>query len=490
MKVAIHEVREQNKIAEACICYTGDILDEYRDKYTLEYYVNLAKNIEKEGAHILGIKDMSALLKPYAAHKLIKTLKRETGLPIHLHTHDTTGNGVATVMLAAEAGVDIVDTAMNSMSGLTSQPALNSVVEALKHTSRDTGFDTSKMQSIDNYWQAVRPIYTEFESDLKSSTAEIYRYEIPGGQYSNLKPQVESFGLGSRFTEVKHMFKEVNQMLGDIIKVTPTSKAVGDMAIFMVQNNLTSENILDEGKDLAYPDSIVSYFKGMMGQPQGGFPKELQKIVVKNEEIITVRPGELLPDEDFDAIRMSLQTENYIPTESDLISSALYPKVYQKYRQTVDEDGSFRHMESDVFFHGLREGETCEVKIRSGKVVVIKLLEIGKLSEEGKRTLTYEVDGNRRIFEVAEKNAVKKVKTEVIMADHSDPLDIGTSIPGNLVKLTVTEGDEVKKDQTIAIIEAMKMETIVTAPQDGTVDKVYVKASETLEKGQLLVKLK
>lgn len=490
MKVAINEVRNQNKVAEACICYTGDILDEYRDKYSLEYYVNLAKNIEKEGAHILGIKDMSALLKPYAAHKLIKTLKQEVGIPIHLHTHDTTGNGVATVMLAAEAGVDIVDTAMNSMSGLTSQPALNSVVEALKHTSRDTGLDPKKIQAIDNYWQAVRPVYKEFESDLKSSTAEIYRYEIPGGQYSNLKPQVESFGLGSRFDEVKHMFKAVNDMLGDIIKVTPTSKAVGDLAIFMVQNNLTPENILTEGKDLAYPDSIVAYFKGMMGQPQGGFPEALQKMIVKNDAIITCRPGELLPDEDFEAIKESLREGDYEPTHSDIISSALYPKVYKNYRKAIKDEGSFRFMESDVFFYGLREGETCEVKIRSGKVVVIKLLEIGKLNENGMRTLTYEVDGNRRIFDIYEKDAQKKEVASVVLADPSDPKDIGTSIPGNLVQLTVTEGETIKAGQTIAIIEAMKMETIVTAPEDGEVSKIFAFAGETLEKGQLLIKLK
>jgi len=490
MKVAIHEVREQNKIAEACLCYTGDILDEYRDKYSLDYYVKLAKSIEKEGAHILGIKDMSALLKPYAAHKLIKTLKQEISIPIHLHTHDTTGNGVATVMLAAEAGVDIVDTAMNAMSGLTSQPALNSVVEALKHTSRDTGFDTTKLQSIDNYWQAVRPIYAEFESDLKSSTAEIYKYEIPGGQYSNLKPQVESFGLGSRFSEVKHMFKSVNQMLGDIVKVTPTSKAVGDLAIFMVQNDLTPENILVEGKDLAYPDSIVSYFRGMMGQPQGGFPKELQKMIVKNESIITTRPGELLEEEDFKSIKRSLETEQYTPSHSDLLSYALYPKVYKNYRKALEEDGSFRYMESDVFFHGLREGETCEVKIRSGKVVVIKLLEIGKLNDDGKRTLTYEVDGNRRLFEIIEKDAVKKERVSVQLAEGNNPNDIGTSIPGNLVQLLVKAGDQVQPDQTIAVIEAMKMETIVTSSVEGTVDQVFVSAGDTLEKDQLLLKLK
>jgi len=376
------------------------------------------------------------------------------------------------------------------MSGLTSQPALNSVVEALKHTSRDTGFDTTKMQSIDNYWQSVRPIYNDFESDLKSSTAEIYHYEIPGGQYSNLKPQVESFGLGSRFNEVKFMFKEVNTLLGDIIKVTPTSKAVGDMAIFMVQNNLTKDNILTEGKDLSYPDSIVSYFRGMMGQPQDGFPSELQKIVVKNETIITKRPGELLPPEDFDKIYETLKQDNYKPSESDLLSYALYPKVYKTYLESIENEGSFRHMESDVFFHGLREGETCEVKIRSGKVVVIKLLEIGKLNDQGKRTLTYEVDGNRRVFDMVEKNAQSKSVVEVIKADPKNPCDIGSSIPGNIIKILVSEGDIVIKDQAVAIIEAMKMETVITANQEGCIDKITVTTGETIEKGQLIIKMK
>src|SRR5699024_2932422 len=268
------------------MCYTGDILDDNKDKYTLQYYVDLAKELVDGGAQIIGIKDMSALLKPYAAFKLIKALKDEVDVPIHLHTHDTTGNGVATVLMAAEAGVDIVDTAFNSMSGLTSQPALNSVVAALENTSRATGIDLDKAEEISQYWAAVRPIYANFESELKSGTTEIYNYEIPGGQYSNLKPQVESFGLGHRFGEVKQMYKDVNNMLGDIVKVTPSSKMVGDMAIFMVQNDLTPENIEKEGEKLDYPDFVVTNLKGMMGQLLGGFPKNIKKIVLKAEEPI------------------------------------------------------------------------------------------------------------------------------------------------------------------------------------------------------------
>ncbi len=311
MEVATDEVLKQNKVAEACMCYTGDILEGYRDKYSLQYYVNLAKDIEKTGAHILGIKDMSALLKPYAAVKLIKALKNEVSIPIHLHTHDTTGNGVATVLMAAHAGVDIVDTAFNSISGLTSQPALNSIVAALENTDRDTGLDLTDMQKLSDYWSAVRPVYSQFESGLKSGSAEIYKYEIPGGQYSNLKPQVESFGLGHKFEEVKEMYKKVNEMLGDIIKVTPpSSKVVGDLAIFMVQNDLTPENIYEKAEKMAFPDSAVSYFKGMMGQPMGGFPEKLQKLVLKGEEPITCRPGEMLPPEDFEKIREHLKEKH------------------------------------------------------------------------------------------------------------------------------------------------------------------------------------
>lgn len=485
MKVAIDAVRNQNKIAEACLCYTGDILDEYRDKYSLNYYVDFAKKIEKSGAHILGIKDMSALLKPYAAKKLIKALKESVDLPIHLHTHDTSGNGVSTIILAAEAGVDIVDTAYNSMSGLTSQPALNSIVEALKYTERDTGINTDKIQAIDDYWQAVRPIYQKFESGLKSSTAEIYKYEIPGGQFSNLKPQVESFGLGSRFNEVKEMYRSVNHMFGDIIKVTPSSKAVGDMAIFMVENDLTPENILTLGKDLNYPDSVISYFRGMMGQPQNGFPLDLQKIIVKNESVISKRPGSLLKPLDFDLVKETLTLEN--PTEADLLSSALYPKVFEDYLKYQKESGNFRHMDSDVFFHGLREKETCEVAVGEGRLHVIKLLEIGKL-KDNKRMLTYEVDGYRRVYEAIDDHT-KQSENLMRMADTNNDFEIASPIPGQIVKLMVSVGDCVEVNSTLAIVEAMKMETVIKTPVSGFVKNIYVKGKDQVKKGQLIIEL-
>jgi pyruvate carboxylase len=493
MEVAIDEVIKQGKVAEASICYTGDILDEYRDKYSLQYYVDLAKELENRGAHILGIKDMAALLKPYAAHKLVKALKEEISIPIHFHTHDTSGNGVATLLMATEAGVDIVDTAFNSMSGLTSQPALNSIVEALKNTDRDTGFDSKNIQMLSDYWRDVRPVYYKFESDLKSSSTEIYEYEIPGGQYSNLKPQVESFGLEHRFDEVKQMYKSVNVMFGDIIKVTPSSKAVSDMAIFMVQNNLTPENIYELGKDLSYPDSVVAFFEGMMGQPMGGFPERLQKLVLKEIKPITNRPGELLPEHDFEADRKSLEDEfKYKPAVEDLISYALYPKVFKEYLQFKQEYGNLSTIGSDIFFHGLYEGETCEVEV-DNHTLQIKLVSIGKLDDESNRRILFEVNGNRREIKMFDK--VSKEKNEFLgkittYVSESNPNEIGSSIPGKLIKISVSEGDEVKEGQEVAIVEAMKMETVITSKVSGMVEKIYVSVEDSLESRELIMMIK
>ena len=492
MEVAIDEALKSGKIAEACICYTGDILDESKDKYTLDYYVKTAKEIEKTGAQILGIKDMSSLLKPQAAYKLIKALKNEIGIPIHLHTHDTSGNGVATVFMAAYAGVDIADTAFNSMAGLTSQPALNSVVAALEHTDRSTGLKLDDLQKISDYWAAVRPVYKNFESGLKSGTAEIYKYEIPGGQYSNLKPQVESFGLGHRFEDVKKMYMAVNNMFGNIVKVTPSSKAVGDMAIFMIQNGLTPENIYDKGKDMAFPDSVVSYFKGMMGQPMGGFPEELQKLVLKGEKPITGRPGELLEPEDFGKIESYLRDNYKIePKKEDVLSYALYPKVFEDYLKYVEENGDLSRMDSDVFFHGLREGETCEVEIEEGKTLVIKLIEIGKLDDDGNRTLYFEVNDSTRAVKIHDK-ASKTIKETSLtkLADPKNKLEIGASIPGTIIKVLVEPGQKVKENQLVAIIEAMKMETQVLSPVNGSVKSIFVKEGQKVESGELLIMLK
>ena len=491
MEIAIDEVLNQNKIAEASICYTGDILDETRDKYSLKYYVDLAKKLEKRGAHILAIKDMSALLKPMAADKLVRALKNELSIPVHLHTHDTSGNGVVTVYAAANAGVDIVDTAFNSMAGLTSQPPLNSVIAALNNTDRDTMLNLDDMQEISDYWEAVRQVYNKFESGLKTGTAEIYKYEIPGGQYSNLKPQVESFGLGHRFEEVKEMFKTVNDMLGDIVKVTPSSKAVGDMAIFMIQNDLTPENIYERARDMDFPDSIVSYFEGMMGQPEGGFPKDLQRLVLKGKEPITCRPGELLPPEDFDAVKKMLGEKYGLEgTDEEALSYALYPKVFEDYLKNIKTEGSFRFMGSDIFFHGLEEGETCEVKVAEGHKLIIKLVQV-KINDDGTKDLAFEVNGNRRVITVKDKNAVnlKSASIEKVMADTGNQYEIGANIPGNVYKILVKQGDKVESGQPIAVLEAMKMETNVLAPLAGTVAKIHVKEGQKVISGELIAEL-
>ena len=492
MEVALDETLNQGKIAEACICYTGDILDDSRTKYNLDYYVRMAKTLEKKGTHILGIKDMSGLLKPVAAKKLIEALKNEISIPIHLHTHDTSGNGVATLMMAAAAGVDIVDAAFNSMSGLTSQPALNSIVAAMDSTERETGIEADGIQKISDYWAAVRPVYKQFESDMMTGSAEIYKYEMPGGQYSNLKSQVESFGLGHKFNDVKEMYKAVNEMLGDIVKVTPSSKAVGDMAIFMVQNELTPENIYEKAKDIDFPDSIVSYFEGMMGQPEGGFPEELQKLVLHGKKPITCRPGELLPDEDFEAIKKKLRDEFGLKgTEKEALSYALYPKVFEDYLKSLEKDGNFRLMGSDIFFHGLAEGETCEIKIAEGKELVVRLDNAREVDEEGFINVIFEVNGNRSAVKIKDAAAnIAATASQIVYADAEDPSEIGANIPGNIVKVLVKEGDEVDEKQPIAVIEAMKMETNILAPSKGVVDKIYISEGQQVKAGELIAKLK
>ncbi len=491
MEVALDETLNQGMIAEPCLCYTGDILDASKTKYTLDYYVRMAKELEKRGAHILGIKDMSGLLKPTAASKLVGALKQEIGIPIHLHTHDTSGNGVATVLMAAQAGVDIIDAAFNSMSGLTSQPALNSIVASLQHSDRDTGLDSDGLQKISEYWRDVRPVYKDFESELQTASAEIYKYEIPGGQYSNLQAQVESFGLGHKLKEVKDMYKAVNQMLGDIVKVTPSSKVVGDLAIFMVQNDLTPENIVEKGANIDFPDSTVSYFEGMMGQPEGGFPEDIQKVVLKGKTPITCRPGELLPPEDFDGIRTKLQEELGLEgTDREVISYAIYPKVFEDYIKSIRKDGSFRYMGSDIFFHSLAEGETCEVKLGEGRVLIVKLQEVRPVDNDGMREAIFEVNGNRRIIKIKDKTVTVNSSNSVLYADENNPLEIGANIPGNIIKVLVKEGEAVEANQPIAVIEAMKMETNILAAVAGTVERIYVSEGQQVKAGEMVAKLK
>lgn len=491
MEGSMEEVLKLGKICEAAICYTGDVLDDSRDKYTLQYYVDMAKELERRGAHIIAIKDMSGLLKPYAAKKLVTALKNEIDLPIHLHTHDISGNQVAALLMAAEAGVDIVDTAISSMSSLTSQPSMDALVTALQRTERDTGLEPDELQKLTNYWADVRLRYNNFDGGLKSPVTDIYKYEIPGGQYTNLQPQVVSLGLGQRFEDVKEMYATVNEMVGDIVKVTPSSKMVGDMAIFMVQNDLTPENIIEKGEALTFPDSVVSYFKGMMGQPTFGFPEDLQRVVLKGEEPLTGRPGETLPDIDFDEVRekMAPFMQGELINRRAMLSYCLYPKVYEEYRAHRKEYGYIMRMGSHVFFNGMALGETNKINIEDGKTLVIKYLGLGDLNDDGTRNVNFELNGMRREVAVPDKTAEAKIK-QVVMADPEDKSHIGASIPGAVTKVEAKPGDKVKENQVIFVVEAMKMETSVVSRMDGTVDEVFVKPGQTVAAGELLAKIK
>jgi pyruvate carboxylase len=456
----------------------------------LQYYVNFAKELEKRGAHILAIKDMSGLLKPHAAKKLITTLKQEVGLPIHLHTHDTSGSQIATYMLASDAGVDIVDTALSPFSSLTSQPTMGSIVTALEGTERDTGFDINRLQKLDEYWSDIRTRYEQFDSGLKYPMTEIYRYEIPGGQYSNLKPQVESLGLGDRFDEVKEMYKTVNDMLGDLVKVTPSSKMVGDFAIFMVQNDLTPENVVERGASLSFPDSVVSFFEGMMGQPPWGYPdKELQKVVLKGKEPITCRPGELLPPEDFNKAREHLTKFTPEPTSRDVMSWFQYPKVVEDYFTHQKEFGIVTTMPSSVFFNGMNVGQTTTVEIEDGKTLIIKYLGLGLANDDGTRNFRYELNGMAREVSVSDPKLAATVKPAV-MADLDNNTHAGASIPGMVSKINVKLGDNVKENDVIAVVEAMKMEINVVARVPGMISDILVNVGQPVKAGELMITIK
>ena len=489
MSIALDEVLNQDKFCEATICYTGDILDKSRTRYTLDYYIKMAKELEHIGAHSIAIKDMSGLLKPYAAKELVRALKQEVGIPIHLHTHDTTGNQVATLLMAAEAGVDIVDTAVASMSSLTSQPSMNAVVAALQGNERDPMISMDGIQELTDYWADVRLRYDLFDHGLKTPVTDIYRYEIPGGQYTNLEPQVISLGLGPRFAEVKEMYKTVNDMLGDLVKVTPSSKMVGDLAIFMVQNDLTPDNIVEKGEALTFPDSVVSYFKGMMGQPPCGFPEDIQRVVLKGEKPITCRPGELLEPADFDKARAEVEKFCPNPTMRDVISYCIYPKVVEEYWKHSKEYGYLMRMGSHVFFAGMALGETNKINIEDGKTLVIRYLGMGDPNEDGTRNVFFELNGNRREVNVPDPNATSTAKV-VVMADPQDKSHVGASIPGMVTKVNVKPGDKVEENQVLAVIEAMKMETSVVARMAGVVDEVFIAEGDNVKAGELLITIK
>jgi pyruvate carboxylase len=487
MTVAMDAVRKNGKICEAAICYTGDITDPKRDKYPLSYYVALARELEAMGAHILAIKDMAGLLKPFAAYKLVKALKEEVGIPVHLHTHDTSGNGGATLLMACQAGVDIVDAALSSISGLTAQPNLNALATALKGSEWDPQVNVDGLQKLAGYWETVRDYYAPFESGLKSGTAEVYRHEIPGGQYSNYKPQVAGLGLLDRWDECKEMYHKVNLLFGDIIKVTPSSKMVGDMAMFLVKNNMDVDDVFTRGEELTFPESVVGFFKGMIGQPYQGFPEELQKIILKGEEPITCRPGELLEPVDFEAERANVEAKVHHPVDDKrLMSYLLYPHIYPEFDRHLQMYSDTSVIPTPIFFYGLEPGQETSVEIERGKTLIIKLNAIGRVHPDGTRHIYFELNGFARSVIVRDNAAVT---TEVVRdkADKANPRHIGAPMPGKVLKLNVKAGAEVKGGDILIVTEAMKMETNIKAKEDGKIAEVRCKEGESVEKEDLLI---
>lgn len=490
MEVAIDATREAGKIAEAAICYTGDILDDSRDKYTVAYYKQMAKDLESAGAHILAIKDMAGLLKPEAAYRLVSELKDVTNLPIHLHTHDTSGNGIYTYARAIDAGVDIVDTALGSMAGLTSQPSASSLYYAMKGGQRAVRADVKPLEDLSHYWEDVRKYYRHFESGMMSPHTEIYVHEMPGGQYSNLQQQAKAVGLGERWEEVKEMYSRVNLLFGDVVKVTPSSKIVGDMALFMVQNELDEKTVLIRGTSIDFPESVIEFFGGHIGQPHGGFPEELQKVILKDREAITVRPGELLKDVDFEALRNQLNKNLDRPvTSHEILSYALYPKVFEEYSSMIKEFGDVSVIDTPEFLYGMRLGEEVEIEIQKGKTLIVKLVSISEPQSDATRVIYFELNGQPREVIIEDVN----VESDVIRKIKADPLNtshIAATMPGTVLKVAVSQGAKVKRGQHLIITEAMKMETTIQAPYDGVIKEVYVTAGESISTGDLLIELK
>jgi pyruvate carboxylase len=487
MVAAIEAVRAEGRVAEAAFCYTGDITDPRRTKYSLPYYIDLAKQLEKAGAHILGIKDMSGLLKPRAASVLIKALKQEVGLPIHLHTHDSAGSAIATVLAAAAAGVDVVDAAISSLSGVTSQPSLNALVAALQGGERETGLDLGALQSLADYWQEVRAYYQPWESDLKAGSADVYLHEMPGGQYTNLRQQADGLGLGHRWQEVVQAYRTANDLLGDIVKVTPSSKAVGDFALFLVKNNLTSADLIERGESLSFPESVVQMLAGYMGQPPGGWPADLQRVALKGREAITVRPGELLPPVDLAAHAAQLGARLGREASSrDVLSDILFPGLVAGLEGYRSEFSDTSVVDTPTFFYGLRPGEQTRVDIEPGKTLIIKLLSIGDLRPDGTRDVAFELNGQPREVRVPDSKAgggaVRRRK-----AVKGDPAQLPVSMPGKVLKVLVAPGDRVERGMQLIVTEAMKMETVLSAPRAGRVTDVAVSVGDSVETGDLLI---
>jgi pyruvate carboxylase len=490
MKVAMEAVNEYGGLCEATICYSGDLLNPSRNKYDLKYYVSMAKELEKMGAHMIALKDMAGLLKPQAAKLLIKALKEEVGLPIHYHTHDTAGIQAASILNGAGQGLDIADAAMAPLSGNTSQVNLNTLVESLRFGERDTGLNVDHLDSLAEYWRCTREFYTPFEAAVLPATADLYHHEMPGGQYTNLYQQARALGLGDQWSKVCEAYAQANKLFGDIVKVTPTSKAVGDMALFMVANDLSPEDVLNPERELAFPASVIDLVGGMMGQPVGGFPENISHVVLRGKEGLKERPGDLLPEANFaeakEKVSLLLQRE---PLDREVISYLLYPKVFEDFAHHQVNYTDTSHLPTPVFFYGLESGEEISTDIEMGKTLIIKFLTIGEATPEGKRRVFFELNGQPRDVLIQDLS-LDSVSGGSIKADESNPEHVGSSMPGMVVNLAITVGDKVKKGQKLLVLEAMKMETTIYAEQDGKVDQIHVAPGSQVDTGDLLVVIK
>ncbi len=490
MRVAMDAVHESGKVCEGTICYTGDILDPERAKYDLQYYVAMGKDLQAAGAHILGLKDMAGLLKPAAALVLIKALKQEVGLPIHFHTHDTSGLAAGTILAACEAGVDAVDLAMDAFSGGTSQPCLGSVVEALRHTARDTGLDITAIREVSGYWESVRHQYAAFESGLSAPASEVYLHEMPGGQFTNLKAQARSLGLEERWHEVAQTYADVNQMFGDIVKVTPSSKVVGDMALMMVSQGLSRQQVEDPDIDVAFPDSVADMLRGNLGQPPGGFPANIVNKVLKGEAPVTTRPGQSMEPTDLERVRsdVSHQLDGFKVDDEDLCGYLMYPKVFLDYMGRHRTYGPVRTLPTKTFFYGMQPGEEISAEIDPGKTLEIRLQAVGETDENGDAKVFFELNGQPRNIRVPNRKVAattaKRPKAEAGNANH-----IGAPMPGQIATVSITAGQKVKEGDLLATIEAMKMETGIHADRDGVIKAVHVTAGAQVDAKDLLVEL-
>ncbi|MEC8582071.1 MAG: pyruvate carboxylase [Pseudomonadota bacterium] len=488
MRVAMDAVIDSGKVCEGTICYTGDINDPDRAKYNLKYYVDMGKELRDAGAHVLGLKDMAGLLKPAAAGPLVRALKEEVGLPIHFHTHDTSGAAIATVMAAAEAGVDAVDAAMDALSGNTSQPTLGSIVEALRFTERDTGLDIGAIREISNYWEAVRGQYAAFESSLQAPASEVYLHEMPGGQFTNLKAQARSMGLEERWHEVAQTYADVNQMFGDIVKVTPSSKVVGDMALMMVSQNLTRSEVEDPKRDVSFPDSVIDMMRGNLGQPPGGFPKAIQKKILKGEKPMTDRPGKHMKAQDLEATRKELSDkfDGAEIDDEDLNGYLMYPKVFTDYLERHNTYGPVRTLPTRTFFYGMEPGEEITAEIDPGKTLEIRMIAASETNEDGEVRVFFELNGQPRSIRVPNRK-VKATTAARPKAEMGNPNHVGAPMPGVVASVGVSAGQSVKEGDLLLTIEAMKMETGLHAERDAVIKAVHVTAGGQIDAKDLLV---